>query len=254
VLTVDGITSGYGKLPILHHVHLSADAKDLIAVLGPNGSGKSTLLKTVVGLVRTSAGQATIGDVVLTGLPPHRIVQSGVSYVPQSGNVFPSLTVRENLEIGAFTYRGDVRKRADSVVSIFPDLVAAMRKRAGDLSGGQQNMLGIARALMLEPKVLLVDEPSSGLAPRLAVVVMERLRTIADSGVAVVVVEQNVDLAVEFADWIYILVAGKNRIDGSALTIKANDLKGIFLGQTSHGVTQSEEDGAISTEKTGGRR
>jgi ABC-type branched-subunit amino acid transport system ATPase component len=210
------------------------------------------LLKTVVGLVKSSAGRVTLGDVPLTGLPPHLIVQRGVSYVPQTGNVFPSLTIRENLEIGGFTYRGDLGKRADSVVSIFPDLVAAMRKRAGDLSGGQQNMLGIARALMLAPKVLLVDEPSSGLAPRMAAIVMERLRSIADSGVAVVVVEQNVDLALAFADWCYILVAGENRIDGSAQLIKGKDLKGIFLGQVTHDVTPSEEDGRYRQENMGG--
>ena len=231
VLRVDRLTAGYGRAPVVSDVSLRAETGAVTTVIGPNGAGKSTALKAIFGLLRPMGGDIRLADRAITGWPPHRIAQSGMGYVPQVNNVFPTLSVRENLEMGGFTRRDDIQPRMDEVFEMFPDLRQAARKQAGVLSGGQRNMLGMARALMLDPQVLLLDEPSAGLAPTYIARIWDRVMAIAAQGTSVVVVEQNVDLALEHADWAYILIAGENYMDGPARQIKQEDLASIFLGQ-----------------------
>jgi ABC-type branched-subunit amino acid transport system ATPase component len=212
---------------------MRADAGKIVSVLGANGSGKSTLLKAIIGLLKPTNGRVTLVGQELTGLQPYQIVQAGIGYVPQSSNVFVSLNVVENLEMGAFVRKGNIRSSIDRILESFPDLRAARKKQAGDLSVGQRNLLGLARALMLDPKVILVDEPTAGLAPANMDRIWQQLVSIAASGTAVVVVEQNVDMAVENSDWCYVLVAGETRMDCAADSVRREDLHNLFLGKVS---------------------
>lgn len=230
VFLADSITAGYSQLPIVRSVSVRGHPGAITAILGPNGCGKSTLLKALVGVLKPMSGRVLLDNQDLTGLPAHKIIRCGLSYVPQLENVFPSLTVVENLEMGGFTYAGNLRQRVEAVLAAFPDLARSRRKLAGDLSVGQRNLLGIARALMLEPKVILVDEPTSGLAPDNSLRIMTRLAEVAATGVAVILVEQNVDLALEYAEWCYVLVAGQNRLEGPTREVETQDLNAIFLG------------------------
>ncbi len=230
VLSAEGVTAGYGKVPIVQGVSARAAEGQVVSIVGPNGAGKSTFLKSVFGLLRKLEGSVTVGGVDVTNLPPYRIAASGMAYVPQVNNVFPSMSVVENLEMGAYIRRAGVERRIEEVLAIFPDLQRARRGKAGVLSGGQRNMLGMARALMLEPKVVLLDEPTAGLSPQYTTVVWQQVRRIAEQGTAVVVVEQNVDMAVRHSDWTYVLVAGRNRLDGPAAEVGKQDLSAIFLG------------------------
>jgi branched-chain amino acid transport system ATP-binding protein len=230
ILTATGLTAGYGRVPVVQEVDFQAEPGKVVAIVGPNGAGKSTLLKAVFGLLRNSSGSVKLAGEEIGGWPAFRIARSGLAYVPQVINVFTNLSVHENLEMGGYTLKSGVQKRVDEVLEIFPDLKVARTKKAGNLSGGQRNMLGMARALMLEPRVVLLDEPTAGLSPAYTTIVWEQIRRVAGLGTAVVVVEQNVDLAVTNADWVYVLVAGRNRMDGPARVVGQEDLPGIFLG------------------------
>ena len=181
-LNVDRLTAGYGRIPVVSNVSIRAEKGAVTAIVGPNGAGKSTLLKAIVGLLRPMSGAVRLEDRDLTGWPPHRITQSGMGYVPQVNNVFPTLAVTENLEMGAFIRKDDIRPRLNEVLEMFPDLRLAARKQAGLLSGGQRNMLGMARALMLDPQVLLLDEPTAGLAPTYVTRIWDRVAAIAATG------------------------------------------------------------------------
>jgi ABC-type branched-subunit amino acid transport system ATPase component len=230
MLSAEKITAGYSQLPIINDVTIGARKAAIVSVLGPNGSGKSTLLKAIVGLLKPMSGRVTIGAQDITGWEPHRIVRKGVGYVPQGSNVFASLSVVENLEMGAFARSDDIRPHIERVLDSFPDLKAARKKRAGDLSVGQRNLLGVARALMLDPQVILVDEPTAGLAPMNMRLIWDQLSKIAAAGAGVVVVEQNVDMALNYSEWCYVMVAGRNRLDGPADEVRQQDLHAIFLG------------------------
>lgn len=231
VLSAEGITAGYGPVPIVHEASLRAEAGQIVAVLGPNGAGKSTLLKAIFGYLKPRSGRVLLRGADVTGLAPEALVSRGAGYVPQVGNVFPSLTVRENLEMGAYLRRGGVRERLDAVLAIFPDLGKALERRAGTLSGGQRSMLAMGRGLMLDPAVLLLDEPTAGLAPEYTGEVWRQMKRIAAAGTAVVVVEQNATAALQSADWAYVLVAGRNRHDDRAAALLDNpDLGRMFLG------------------------
>ena len=225
------LTAGYGAVPAITNVSVRADAGSIVAVVGPNGAGKSTLLKAMFGLLRAVDGTVMIGAQDVTGWPPHRIAQCGMAYVPQVDNVFPSMTILENLEMGAFMHRGDIRPRLDSVFSMFPDLAAARGRKATTLSGGQRTMLAMARGLMLDPKVLLLDEPTAGLSPSNVAVVWRQVQRIAETGTTVFVVEQNVDLAIANATWVYVMTDGRNAIDGPADKIGQRDLAELFLAK-----------------------
>ena len=229
-LRIDSLTAGYSQVPVVREVTLTVGGGSIVSVLGSNGSGKSTLLKATMGLLSVASGRVTVGDKVVSGLRPHKIVREGVGYVPQSKNVFPSLSVVENLEMGAFVRTGDVAAAIEDVLDKFPDLKDARRKVAGNLSGGQKNLLGLARALMLGPSVILVDEPTAGLSVRNSDRIWQQLLAIAADGTSVLVVEQNADVALEHSDWCYVLVAGEVRLSSAASTVDAEVLNDLFLG------------------------
>src|SRR5713226_20384 len=215
VLRAEGVTAGYGGPPIIEDVSLTVYAKKITAIVGPNGAGKSTLLKALSGVLRASGGEVRVRGEKTTNMPPEKLVKRGLGYVPQVSNIFPDLTVRENLEMGAYTRRR-VGERIGELCELFPDLGAALRRRAGMLSGGQRTMLAMARALMLEPAVMLLDEPSAGLSPLLQGALWDQVEKIAATGVGVCVVEQNTRRTLRHAHWGYILVLGRNRLDGPA--------------------------------------
>ncbi len=234
VLRADGVTAGYGGPPIVEDVSLTVLAGKITAIVGPNGAGKSTLLKALSGVLRVTRGDIYVRNVKTTGLSPEKLVRSGLGYVPQVANVFPDLTVRENLEMGAYTRRRGVPARIDELCELFPDLSKALRRRAGLLSGGQRSMLALARALMLEPAVLLLDEPSAGLAPLLQGVLWEQIEKIAATGVGICVVEQNTRRTLRHAHWGYILVLGRNRLDGPAVDLLHDDnVVELYVGRMS---------------------
>jgi ABC-type branched-subunit amino acid transport system ATPase component len=223
VLHADRVTAGYGGPPIIEDVSLTVRAGKITAIVGPNGAGKSTLLKTLSGVLRASRGEVYVRGTKTTNTPPEKLVRRGLSYVPQVSNIFPDLTVRENLEMGAYTRRKGVPQRIAELCELFPDLGVALRRRAGMLSGGQRSMLAMARALMLEPAVMLLDEPSAGLSPLLQGALWEQIEKIADTGVGICVVEQNTRRTLRHAYWGYILVLGRNRLDGPATELLHDD-------------------------------
>jgi ABC-type branched-subunit amino acid transport system ATPase component len=216
VLRAEGLTAGYGGPPIIEDVSLTVYAKKITAIVGPNGAGKSTLLKALSGVLKASSGEVHVLGRKTTNTPPEKLVKRGLGYVPQVSNVFPDLTVRENLEMGAYTRRRGVGRRINELCELFPDLGASLRRRAGMLSGGQRSMLAMARALMLQPAVMLLDEPSAGLSPILQAALWEQIEKIAATGVGICVVEQNTRRTLRHAHWGYILVLGRNRLDGPA--------------------------------------
>ncbi len=240
-MRVDRVSAGYDKLPIIQDLSIRAEAGSVTAIIGPNGSGKSTLLKAIAGILRIMSGSVEVCGTNTTGWPAHRIARQGLGYVPQTNNVFPSLSVIENLEMGAYTRENGVQGRIREILEIFPDLAKASAQKAGTLSGGQRNMMGIARALMVSPTVLLLDEPTAGLSPTYTEKVWEQARRIAGSGTAVVVVDQNVDMALSNSDVAYVVLAGHNYIDGPADEIQKEDLPSIFLGGDSKASTKTSE-------------
>jgi len=232
VLEVKKMTAGYGKSPIIQAVDLSVKSGTTTVIIGPNGAGKSTLLKSIFGLISVFSGIVQLDGEEIQGIPADRLVQRGLAYVPQNNNVFPSLTIRENLEIGGYTERAHPKLRMDEVFTIFPDLRKAASRPAGTLSGGQRNMLAMGRALMTNPKVILLDEPTAGLSPAYTKTVWEHILDIAKLGKAVVVVEQNATTALSLADWAYVLVAGQNREEGPAgELLERADIGEMFLGR-----------------------
>lgn len=230
-LTAENITSGYSEVDILQCVSMQVASGEIVAIIGPNGAGKSTLLKTIFGLLPPRQGSITLDDKTITGFRPHKIVQSGISYVPQVKNVFPSLTIQENLEMGAFIRRDDYSSRLEEIYALFPILYERRTERAGLLSGGQRQMVAMGRALMLDPQVLLLDEPSSGLAPRLVAMIFEKILEINATGVSIVIVEQNAKEALEMSHRGYVLAMGKNVLDGPGQALLTNEEVGrLYLG------------------------
>jgi branched-chain amino acid transport system ATP-binding protein len=231
VLSVQGLTAGYGGPPIIEGVSIEARSGAITALVGPNGAGKSTLLKTIAGAIRPSAGSIRVGDRDVTGLPPEKMVRQGLAYVPQVENVFPSLTVHENLEMGGYTRSAGVRERVERMFDLFPDLRTAAKRPARTLSGGQRNMLALARGLMVDPRVLLIDEPTAGLAPRYESVVWEHVLAVRETGVAVLVVEQNTRRTLSHADWAYLLTLGRIRLEGSGPSLLENEeVVSLYIG------------------------
>jgi neutral amino acid transport system ATP-binding protein len=214
LLEVAGLRAGYGELEILHGVSLVVPAGGFVAVIGPNGAGKSTLLKAVYGLADTHAGTVRFEGRDVTALRAHELTRLGLNYVPQLANVFPNMSVVENLEIGAVPRRDGVRERIEEVLETFPVLAARRRQRAGTLSGGERQMLALARALMPEPRLLLLDEPSAALAPTVVDALFTRLEAINEAGVAILMVEQNARRSLALADHAYVLETGVNRFEG----------------------------------------
>lgn len=214
-LVVDKLTAGYGGPPVISGISLVAQRAAITAIVGPNGAGKSTLLKAIAGLIRPLSGTVKVLGRDVTGQPPEKFVSRGLAYVPQVANVFPELTVRENLDMGGYSRKRGVNERIEQLFRLFPDLAASSHRRASTLSGGQRTMLALARGLMVDPSVLILDEPSAGLAPKFQALIWEQIEAIKATGVAVLVIEQNTRETLRHAHWAYVLVLGQNRLEGA---------------------------------------
>ena len=231
LLEACGVVAGYGETEILHGVSITVNEGEVVTIIGPNGCGKSTLMKAIVGLVRVRNGSVTFRGREISSSPPETIVRTGLCYVPQTNNVFPSLSIRENLEMGAFVRRDEFRGRIDEMFEVFPDLAVQPGRKAGSLSGGQRQMLAIARALMLDPALLMLDEPSAGLSPAMMNIVFERVREINQTGVALLMVEQNARQALGMSHRGYVLVAGEKRLEDTGRDLLNNpEVASLYLG------------------------
>jgi len=234
VLEVDSVTAGYGGAPVISDVSLRTRAGQITAIVGPNGAGKSTLLKALVGIIRMSSGSVQLNGKDVTGVATEKLVRRGISYVPQVANVFSGLTVRENLEMGGFCLKAGLSERLEELCQLFPDLTGALKRKAGTLSGGQRTMLAMARGLMLDPTVLVLDEPSAGLSPIFQGMLWEQIAKIAATGVSILVVEQNTRRTLKHADWAYIMVMGKNQLDGPAQELAGDEaVVDLYVGRLS---------------------
>jgi ABC-type branched-subunit amino acid transport system ATPase component len=234
VLRVVDLTAGYGGSPIIENVSIDVHRGKITAIVGPNGAGKSTLLKAISGVIKTTSGHVYLGERECTNVAPEKLVRMKLAYVPQVANTFPDLTVRENLEMGGYTRRHGVSERIAELCQLFPDIEASLRRKAGALSGGQRSMLAMARGLMLDPEVMLLDEPSAGLSPILQSALWEQIETVAATGVGVCVVEQNTRRSLRHAHWGYVMVLGKNRLDGPASKLLHDDeVIDLYVGRMS---------------------
>jgi branched-chain amino acid transport system ATP-binding protein len=231
LLEAEGLTLGYGDSEIVRGITFRAAGSAITAIVGPNGSGKTTLLRGLAGLLPAKRGTLRFQGQDITGVDTAELVRRGLGYVPQMKNVFANLTIRENLEIGAATCRKQLKQRTDHVVTLFPDLAVNPSKVAGALSGGQRNMLALARALMTAPSLLLVDEPTAGLSPKFSAAVWDHLSQVVATGVGVVIVEQNTRAALQLAQDACLLVNGTIAFAGSASDLAADtELAHAYLG------------------------
>src|SRR5215468_2880483 len=233
LLRAEELTAGYGKVPILHGVTLEVRTGEMVSVIGPNGAGKSTAFKTIVGFVHATSGCVTFDGQEITGLRPDQVLPRGLAYVPQGRIVFPQMTVLENLEMGAYIERdgGRVRQALERVYTLFPILSERRIQRAGTLSGGEQQMVAIGRALMTNPKLILLDEPSLGLSPKFVSLIFDTLVQMKGAGYTLMVVEQNAARVLAVADRGYVLELGRNRFEGSGAALLADpDVKRLYLG------------------------
>ena len=233
LLQAQGLTAGYGKMPILHDVSLEVRVGEMVSIIGPNGAGKSTALKSMVGFVKVSTGRVLFDGQEITGLRPDQVLPRGLAYVPQGRIVFPQMTVLENLEMGGYIERDGrrLREAQEQVFGLFPILSERQRQKAGTMSGGEQQMVAIARALMTRPKLILLDEPSLGLSPKFVSLIFERLMAMKQSGYTLVVVEQNAAKALAVADRGYVLELGRNRFEGTGAALLADpEVKRLYLG------------------------
>lgn len=264
LLEATDIYSGYGETEILHGVSMRLGAAELVTIIGPNGAGKSTLVKTIIGLLKPRRGKVVFERRDITGRNPEELVLDGLAYVPQSSNTFASLTVRENLEMGAISRRPgrigmlsrtlrartrgfgrgtdggagprpftdeEFQARIEGICEIFPNLKPKLGARVNSLSGGEQQMVALAKTLVLEPKILLIDEPSAGLAPKLVAMAFRKIQEINERGVAIVLVEQNAKKALAMADRGYVLEAGRNRYEGPGQALLHDpDVGRLYLG------------------------
>jgi branched-chain amino acid transport system ATP-binding protein len=231
-LEMQSVEGGYEPgLPILRGASVSIAPGEIVALLGPNGAGKSTLVKAAAGLVPVWAGRVMLGGRDITGLPAHRMVHEGLGFVPQTENVFANLSVLENLQLAAALIAKSRRRELAEMFALFPDLDRQRKLAAGRLSGGQRQMLAVARALVAAPSVLMLDEPSAGLSPKLVGVVFDRLRAVRDTGVTILLVEQNVKAALALADRAVVLVEGRERLEGAARDLAGDPrVAALYLG------------------------
>jgi branched-chain amino acid transport system ATP-binding protein len=225
LLDVRGVTAGYGAFTALWDVSLSVDAGEAVAVVGPNGAGKTTLLRVISGLLPVRAGELVLEDVRLTGRSAHEVVAHGIAHVPEGRRLFPALTVTDNLKMGAFlpTARRHFRASLERVYALFPILAERKGQRAGSLSGGEQQMLAIGRALMSRPKLILFDEPSMGLAPVMVLRLFDLIRQVRQEGYTILVVEQNVRQVLKIVDRAYLLEVGRVKMEGRAAALSEDD-------------------------------
>ncbi len=236
VLRTEGLSAGYDGRAIVSDIAVEATPGKVVSVVGPNGSGKSTLLKALVGVVRVLDGHVTVGESEITNLAPEAVAKLGVGYVPQVDDVFPPLSVKENLEIGGYLLsRHEIPDRIDAVLDFFPKLKSMMSRKAGKLSGGERKMLAMGRVLMLSPSVLVLDEPTANLAPLVATQLLEEfVRGFADHGSTVLLVEQRAKAALRISDWTYVLGGGRVVLAGAPQDLEQNpDFVESFLGGSS---------------------
>ncbi|MBB94847.1 MAG: ABC transporter ATP-binding protein [Rhodobacteraceae bacterium] len=232
ILTARAVTAGYVTgLPILREVSIDVAEASVTVIIGPNGAGKSTLIKAIAGLVPVSSGAITLGGTDITNIAPHAMAAHAMAYVPQTDNIFRSLTIRENLEL-ALRRAGSARKaRLDKLYDMFPPLAQKRDEKAGALSGGQRQFLAVANALAVNPRLVLMDEPSAGLSPKAAQEVLGMARDLTRDGVTILLVEQNVTQALKLADHCYILAEGRNQVDGKAADLLGDPVVAdIYLG------------------------
>ncbi|MFI5007790.1 MAG: ABC transporter ATP-binding protein [Solirubrobacterales bacterium] len=234
LLEVENIHAGYGKLEILRGVSLRVEAGQVVSIIGPNGAGKSTVFKTLFGLLPARQGRVRFAGEDVTNQPPADLLRRGITYVPQGRNVFPLMTVDENLRLGAYIRprSAELDREVERVYATFPMLQAARQKRAAELSGGQQQMLEMGRALLLRPRLMLLDEPTLGLAPLVFREIFRIIEDLRRGGQTILMVEQNAAKALEISDYAYVLELGTNRFDGSGEAIRNDDrIRRLYLGR-----------------------
>lgn len=231
LLKAENVTSGYGDMEVLHGVSLTVQQHEIVTIIGPNGAGKSTLMKTIFGLLKPTEGTIEFNGTDITSMAPDRIVRQGLAYVPQVENVFPSMTVHENLEMGAFILGGDLRDRLSQIYELFPALSTRKRVRVGKMSGGERQMVAMGRALMLDPKLLMLDEPSAALAPNLTAMVFDQIAAINQEGVAILIVEQNAKESLKLSHRGCVMAGGVKCFEDSGAQLLANeDIGRLYLG------------------------
>jgi branched-chain amino acid transport system ATP-binding protein len=233
LLTLEGVTGGYGKMTILNGVTASIRRGAITTVIGPNGAGKSTMFKAIFGLLPVRAGRITLGGTDVINLPPAKMLAQGVCYVPQGRNIFPELSVKHNLELGGVALPDPSRltARIDGMMERFPMLREKANAQAGTLSGGQQKLLEVARGLLLDPRLILIDEPSIGLSPLMVEEVFSILKGLRDKGVTILMIEQNAKQALQMSDYGLVLEQGQTRIEDTAANILADPrIAQLFLG------------------------
>ena len=233
LLVAERITAGYGAIDILHDLSLDVRPGEIVSIIGPNGAGKSTAFKTVVGFLAPRAGRVVFDGQDITGLRPDLVLRRGLAYVPQGRIVFPQMTVLENLEMGAYIERDSGRRRTalERVHALFPLLAERRTQKAGTMSGGEQQMLAIGRALMTTPRLILLDEPSLGLSPKFVTLIFDKLVEMRGAGYTLMIVEQNATRALAIADRGYVLELGRNRFEGRGPDLLADpEVKRLYLG------------------------
>lgn len=238
MLKIKNLSAGYADVPILHEVNVVVNDAAIVSVVGPNGAGKSTLLKAIYGIARVTGGNVTLSiggvETEITGLKTYQLADKGIGYVPQIDNIFPALTIEENLDVGAarHAHGAELAKEFDAIYTRYPDLGSRRKERAGALSGGQRQTLALARALMSKPQVLLLDEPSAGLAPALVDQLFDELVAINSSGISILMVEQNARRSLEISTYGYVLDMGRNRYEGTGQDLAQNPaIVGIYFGR-----------------------
>lgn len=232
MLRLESVTAGYTDENIIHEVTLEVEEGEIVSIIGPNGSGKSTLMKSVFGLTRMRGGRIRFLGQDVTGKRPDELVRLGLAYVPQERNVFSSLTVKENLEMGGVSLAGEMEERLEGVLELFPRLAERLGQRAGTLSGGEQKMLAVGRAMVTRPSLLMLDEPSAALSPKVMGQLFAEIEEINRRGVTILMVEQNARRALAISDRGYIMEMGRNRFQGPAKSLLDNpEVCSLYLGR-----------------------
>ena len=230
-LSCTNMTGGYGGEDIIHGCDIEVDRSQIVVIVGPNGAGKSTAMKAMLGMISLKEGSLKLDGLDISKLTPQDRVAAGIAFVPQTMNIFSELTVEENLEIGAFLREDNVRETIEEIYNLFPAMKDKRNQLAGELSGGQRQQVAVSRALMTRPKVLMLDEPTAGVSPIVMKEIFERIITIKNSGVAIVIVEQNAKQALNIADFGYVLVGGENKFSGEGQALLNNqEVRKSFLG------------------------
>jgi branched-chain amino acid transport system ATP-binding protein len=230
-LAGDKMTGGYGGADILHGCDIAVDKGEIVVIVGPNGAGKSTAMKAMFGMLKLRHGRVTLDGAEITGLSPQDRVKAGMGFVPQNNNVFTTMTVQENLEMGAYIREDDFSETLEQVFDLFPVLKEKRRQPAGELSGGQRQQVAVGRALMTKPSVLMLDEPTAGVSPIVMDELFDRIIDVAATGIAILMVEQNARQALAIADRGYVLVQGRNRFADTGEALLANaEVRASFLG------------------------